>query len=323
MIGCSNKHQTEELQTKTTGVINDSEEVIVNDIDDDAGEEKDSSETVILEGLIKEQSFDVKLDGWGEVTFASFMPEENDNMDGDVRFKLLKDNEEVYSFPGVGVSEDNCRFNQCFGAVVAVAFKDYNADGKKDIVIINEYAPQSGPNMDESYNEVRIYTQFRNEKEFSLDNYLSEFLIKNYYNDSIASVMEGIEEYQKSQVSYYGDFRVTACKGTAAAYALSQEEIEDIIGTTLSYQADSYVYNKNAMDISQYGYGQDLYNTDNMYIDFNVSASDLGITEEEVLAVGILVEGDMFGSYFYVLDENTLLIYYQGVFFEACRETEE
>jgi len=203
ITGCSNKHQAMEKQTISTESIGEYEEGSNNDTDDLEKVEIDSSKKEAMEGQIKEQSFDVILDGWGKMTFASFIPEENEDMNGDVRFKLLSGNDEVYSFPGI--SDDNCRFNQCFGAIAAVAFKDYNTDGKMDIIIINEYAPQSGPNIDESYNEVRIYTQIENEKDFSLDNYLDEYLMKNYYNDSIASVMEGIAEYQRiteKEVSY-------------------------------------------------------------------------------------------------------------------------
>lgn len=329
IAGCSNQHQTKEKQIKTTEPINKSEEASNHDAEDYDEDKSDNTNRNVtdntkkdtLEGQIKEQSFDVTLDGWGEVTFASFMPIETDEMNQDVRFKLLKGNDEIYNFPGL--TEDNTHFNQYFEAVAAVAFKDYNEDGKKDIIIISKYAPLQGPNVEEGYNEVRLYTQLRGKKEFLIEpnHYLDEFLMKNDYNDSIDSVMEGIEEYHEMFASYYGDFRVTACKGTTDIYALTDEEIEDRIGTTLSYQTGIFIRNGNIIvDLTQNEFSEKSYSTDDLSKDFRVNINDLGITEKEILAVTVEVDGDLFGTNFYVLDENTLLIYYEGVFFEADRE---
>lgn len=145
---------------------------------------------------IQEQSFDVTLDGWGSVTFASFLPEENENHDGDVSFKLLKGNEIVYEFPGM--TEDNRRPYQTFHQVAAVSFKDYNSDGKTDIILIIEYAPQHHP--EESYNEVRLYTQSGDDADFLRDDpLLTEYLSKNHYNSNVRAVLDGIAEYQNYQ----------------------------------------------------------------------------------------------------------------------------
>lgn len=145
---------------------------------------------------IQEQSFDVTLDGWGNVTFASFLPEENENHDGDVTFKLLKGNEIVYEFPGI--TADNRRSYQTFCQVAAVSFKDYNSDGKTDIILIVEYSQQQHP--EESYNEVRLYTQSGDDNSFLLDDpLLTEYLSKNHYNSNVRAALDGIAEYQNYQ----------------------------------------------------------------------------------------------------------------------------
>lgn len=147
-------------------------------------------------GKIQEQSFDVTLDGWGNVTFASFLPEENENHDGDVRFQLLQEGKVVYRFPGK--TENNRRPSQTFRQVAAVSFKDYNSDGKTDIILIIEYAPQQHP--EESYSEVRLYTQSGDDRDFLLnDPLLTEYLSKNHYNNTIRAALEGIAEYQNYQ----------------------------------------------------------------------------------------------------------------------------
>ena len=119
---------------------------------------------------------------------------------------------------------------------------------------------------------------------------------------------------------FYGDYRITACKGTAAAYAMSQEEIDATIGNVLSYQESTYALNGNTIDTN---YQEETYSVDQMSDDFGIQASKLGINENEILNVTALTEGNFIGNYLYVIDENTLLVYYEGVFFEAKRIEEK
>lgn len=150
-----------------------------------------------LEGQIAEQSFQVALDGWGDVTFASFIPDEypSENPDygvtmhGDARFMLLSGEEAVYEFPGE--SQDNIlsgatRWQQ----ILAVAFTDYNEDGRTDILILQEYTDGEGT----PYRSVRPYTQEEGEKEFRIDQLLLEQL--RYHTDDMADVYEGIAAYR-------------------------------------------------------------------------------------------------------------------------------
>lgn len=323
MTACSSKYKEGEVRPEDMENADKSSESITPSVPDDQGTQaKDPTETEAgsISKQIKEQSFDVTLDGWGEVTFASFMPEENENKDGDVQFKLLDNGTEIYSFPGM--SNDNRRFNQSFGGVLAVAFKDYNGDGKTDVITICEYAPQSGPDIDKGYYEVRLYTQKDGGKEFALDYGPMEYLMKNHESDSITAIMKGSAEYQemmKEENGYYGEYHITACRGTAAAYAMSEEEIEETIGMTLDFQENRLAINGETIEIPQNGYEEEMYQTSRFNDDFRVKASDLGITGDEVLAVSILAEGNYFGNYFFVVDEKTLLIYHEGVFFEAIK----
>jgi len=154
----------------------------------------------IPEGQIKEQSFAVTLDGWGEVVFASFEPEQYQGFDsnglacyGDVRFMLLKDGQVIYTLPGI--SENNVWYGQQFGQVVSVAFRDYNEDGRTDILIILEYAGVQGPNIDEPFREVRLYTQEEEGNAFIIDQLTMEGL--RGYRDNMEEVYQGLEYYAK------------------------------------------------------------------------------------------------------------------------------
>lgn len=125
-----------------------------------------------------------------------------------------------------------------------------------------------------------------------------------------------VNETTKEASVFYGEYRITSCKGTAIAYAMSQEEIDATIGNVLSYQESTYAFNGNIIDTN---YHETIYSVNQMFDDFGIQASKLGIEEKEILLVTALTEGDFIGNYLYVLDENTLLIYYEGVFFEAER----
>lgn len=125
-----------------------------------------------------------------------------------------------------------------------------------------------------------------------------------------------VNEIIKDVPDFYGEYRITACKGTAVAYAMSQEEIDAVIGNELSFQDSIYTWNGNIIDTDYY---ETSYSVDQMTEDFGIQASELGIEGKEVLLVTASTEGNFIWNYLYVLDENTLLIYYEGVFFEAER----
>ena len=157
--------------------------------------------TAIPEGQILEQSFEVELDGWGKVIFAAFEPEEFSGNSiwayGDARFMLLKNDRVIYTFPGcyndIETGAENVLAGQQFGQVLSVAFRDYNEDGRTDILLILEYAGVQGNEIDRPWQEVRAYTQEEGEKEFHLDKLLMEQL--RYYSENMEQVYAGIEDY--------------------------------------------------------------------------------------------------------------------------------
>ncbi len=166
-----------------------------------AGQAQEGTE--IPEGQITSQSFEVELDGWGRVTFAPFEPEEDDGSDiwayRDARFMLLSEGKVLYTFPGYYSNptsgKENAMAGQQFGQVLSVAFRDYNEDGRMDILLLLEYAGVRGIDIGESWQEARAYTQEEGEKEFHVDKLLTEQL--RYYSENMDTVLEGIEEYSK------------------------------------------------------------------------------------------------------------------------------
>lgn len=105
--------------------------------------------------LIADQTFEVNLNPLGKVIFASYEPDTEKAPLADAVFMLKRDEKLICILEGV--SETNIRSNQTFNKVEAVSFPDYNSDGYDDIIIICNYSPASGPDVETGYSEVRIY----------------------------------------------------------------------------------------------------------------------------------------------------------------------
>lgn len=194
-IGCGRESDKEE---QTNGMNQTVEEQNGNSLDSQTAETEkvtliaDAELLAELGVLIKEQTFDVTLNDWGEVTFASFAREnssyQTDGMNPDVRFCLVKNEEVLYEMPGYNAEHTN---TDMFLAVSAVAFKDYNEDGLLDVITICEYETMSG----EGYQVARVYFQLENQQGFEEDSQLTEYLSEQHCTDSIAAIMSTKESY--------------------------------------------------------------------------------------------------------------------------------
>ncbi len=140
---------------------------------------------------IPEQSFDIELDSWGNVTFASYAPIQDPSQENgfrpDVRFYIMNGDEPLYLFPGWN---DDHTIGDRFKEVSAVAFRDYNDDGLLDVITLCQYETELG-----TYPLSRIYFQLEGKQGFTEDTLLSEFLSKQDCNDSIGSIWDARTEY--------------------------------------------------------------------------------------------------------------------------------
>lgn len=111
--------------------------------------------------MIPEQSFDITLDDWGEVKFVSCKPTYDIEHEY-AAFYLLRDEQILYRFPYC--YEDNTMGHVgMFDSVGAVAFRDVNNDGKKDIIIICYYFSGAGPTGMVPRPDIRIFLAEENE----------------------------------------------------------------------------------------------------------------------------------------------------------------
>ena len=112
--------------------------------------------------MIPEQSFDITLDDWGEVKFVSCEPQKPLYCDYEASFFLIRDEQILYQFPCM-YEHNKKNYPGCFDSIGAVAFRDINDDGKKDIIVIFYYYSGAGPTGMIPRPKTRIYLAGENE----------------------------------------------------------------------------------------------------------------------------------------------------------------
>lgn len=122
-----------------TAYAGESQDMEIDGNDVNLDDDIDSIEK-LNEYMIPEQSFDVTLDDWGKVTFVSCRPISR-RVNEEPLFFLVRDDQILYKFPCNNLKD----YGGLFDSIGAVAFRDINDDGKKDIIIIFNYVSGAGP----------------------------------------------------------------------------------------------------------------------------------------------------------------------------------
>jgi hypothetical protein len=99
---------------------------------------------------IAEHCFPLQLPHFGKTEFASFMTSEGVNR---LEFYLIKNDVPLYKFP------------ECYGnaqnwyafELKAVAFRDLNNDGLKDVIVVADYITGIGPDGAKPFPVVAVY----------------------------------------------------------------------------------------------------------------------------------------------------------------------
>lgn len=115
---------------------------------------------------------------------------------------------------------------------------------------------------------------------------------------------------------YYGTWIVRSPIATSTVYALTEEEINRMEGSEIIYSKDEYTFQETVCDTPSYQ--ETLLSEEEFERDWKLKLSDLGLKEKEVTAVSV-ENSDFFGKLIFIKDENTLIIYYDGVYFEAVK----
>lgn len=267
--------------------------------------------------VLENQSFDVEMNPYGVVTFAVYAPDISASPYADVTFKLLQNGQEIYSFPmkGTGVREDQSVFEE----MAAVSFPDLNGDGYTDVVTIAHYQHESGPVPP----QVRIFT-------YNPGGYfLEELYLEDAYNfsheEKTAADVEAFATQRENQdyfvrTSIYGRWQVRSYV-LPGVYALSQNEIDSLVGARLEYGINSLWTNTDGETSDVTGYEKETVAVNDLEEDFQFDRENLGVSTDELTYYQVHAEKeDLFGTFFYLIDSEHALIYYEGVFFEVTRE---
>ena len=124
------------------------------------------------------------------------------------------------------------------------------------------------------------------------------------------------QEEQTNNSSYYGTWEVQDYQA-AGVSALSTEECEAFKEYMITYQADAVFQNGNNMNLTEVEYQHETYTEETLVQDYRANLGEWWNGIEEVRSVNITSTDNFFGSHFFVADNNTIWIYYEGVFFLA------
>lgn len=282
------------------------------------GKERMAVMKELEDGMIEGQSFDVEMNPYGRVTFAAYAPYTSLNPYEDVAFKMIQDGQMIRSFGGNSIRQDKKLWE--FQNVEAVAFPDLNDDGYTDVVTIVNY--KFG---ESTISEARIYTG-RGERYF-----LEEEILEEAYNNShdiktISDIQEfaASPEYQDYFVrtSIYGRWKVTEHIPPDGICALSPEEIESFENTQLVY--GRFWYKQGSEDnLTVENYKKELLTAQEFEESFRVNMGEMGFLSDSITFYeleGVNDSASLFGQFFYQIDKDNALIFYEGVLFRAVRE---
>lgn len=148
---------------------------------------------------------------------------------------------------------------------------------------------------------------------------------QSQFSPSAQSVPEKVEaetiapspDVSSSSPSYLGTWQITS--STFGAYsAMSEEDCSALMGTRFEYFNDYAIYdNQHRLDSPQY-IESILTADDFSSIYQGTSLETLGISKDSIQVVAI-ENASGIGDTFYIKDENTLIIPWDGVFFEVQR----
>ena len=150
---------------------------------------------------------------------------------------------------------------------------------------------------------------------------------QSQFSPSTPSVPEEVEaetetvapspDVSSSSPSYLGTWQITS--STFGAYsAMSEEDCSALVGTRFEYFNDYAIYDdEHRLDSPQY-IESILTADDFSSIYQGTSLETLGISKDSIQVVAIENAGGI-GDTFYIKDENTLIIPWDGVFFEVQR----
>ncbi|RCX23630.1 hypothetical protein DFP94_1011232 [Fontibacillus phaseoli] len=175
------KEVTEEGEIKASDEVADAVSVETAEMTNYAMQDADATlEQLADRGyqMIEDQSFETELQPWGKITFVSGYYNEN-GVKQSVYHILNSDQTVTYTLPVVDTGNDT------FAGINAIAFKDMNADGKKDIQILSDYeSAESGVHTS------RAAVYFSTWEYYTVLPWYNDLLDDSGHNDTIINLVK-------------------------------------------------------------------------------------------------------------------------------------
>ncbi|MDO5141709.1 MAG: hypothetical protein Q4D31_01675 [Eubacteriales bacterium] len=120
-------------------------------------------------------------------------------------------------------------------------------------------------------------------------------------------------------LSFYGIWYIWDYQA-AEVSAVSADTVEKLGQSTITYAGDSITLDGNSFEIDRYTYDTEKYTYERMLEDYNANLGEWWSEIDSVSLVSVAVGEDFLGKNFFVVSDNVIWIYYEGVFFLARRE---
>ena len=224
-----------------------------------------------------------------------------------------------------GLSADNVICNMGSGSAAMSLYAYYRLEGSDLVplkyVIFDAFYSQTAPwfESEDSQNAEEARGISEEEAYEIIDSYRPEELdftaLDHFWQD--LGKTAGSRPGQGEQ-PYFGTWRVQEYR-TSDIYALSQEEIERYLTYTVTYYEDAVAQNGQDLGLEDWEYEYDICTKEDILRDYHVDLTDWWTEEGAVVCGTISYEDNFFGREFFLGDDNSLWIYYEGVFFRAAK----
>lgn len=129
---------------------------------------------------------------------------------------------------------------------------------------------------------------------------------------------EKTEKPEKAEKPYYGSWEITSFK-MGRVTAISTEDAQKLVGTTITYSKEKLSNQNDTITNPNY---EENTETKETFEDDNrgtVTFDDLGVKGNSITAV-VVPEVDTIGQAFFVINDNTIAIFLDGVYFIASKK---
>ncbi len=135
---------------------------------------------------------------------------------------------------------------------------------------------------------------------------------------SAVTAVPETEQIVQDEKAYYGEWVVQDYQ-SAAVSVLSTEEMEAFKGYTISYQSDSVLVNgeKVTTDGFRYAAQEESFTEETIVQEYRANLGEWWNGVTEITGVYVTSDDGFFGDNFFVVNDEVIWIWYEGVFFLA------